>query len=61
MGWTNAIKKGLEHKVYCVVGDGECNEGVGYRQLIISHYNQNYAFLDLNGFQNDGSSKDILI
>lgn len=64
VGIAHALKKkGLEHKVYCVVGDGECNEGVVYEAInYASHYKlKNLCiFLDLNGFQNDGSSKDIL-
>ena len=57
------LKRGIKNKVYCVVGDGECNEGVVYEALnYASHYKLNNlcVFLDLNGFQNDGSSKDIL-
>lgn len=57
------IRKGFDNKVYCVVGDGECNEGIVYEALnYASHYKlKNLCiFLDLNGFQNDGSSKDVL-
>lgn len=57
------LKKNLDKKVYCVVGDGECNEGIVYEALnYASHFKLKNlcVFLDLNGFQNDGSSKDIL-
>jgi len=57
------LNKGLDNKVYCVVGDGECNEGIVYEALnYASHYKLKNlcVFLDLNGFQNDGSSKDVL-
>lgn len=65
VGIAHALKKKeiLDKKVYCVVGDGECNEGVVYEALnYASHYDLNNicVFLDLNGFQNDGSSYDIL-
>jgi len=57
------FNKGINKKVYCVVGDGECNEGIVYESLnYASHYNlKNLCiFLDLNGFQNDGRSEDVL-
>lgn len=58
------LKKNInDKKVYCIVGDGECNEGIVYEALnYASHYNLNNlcVFLDLNGFQNDGASCDIL-
>ena len=68
------LKKGIKNKVYCVLGDGECNEGIVYEALnYASHYKLKNlcVFLDLNGLQNDpeeydfrrsykGSSKEIL-
>ena len=36
VGIAHALKKkGLEHKVYCVVGDGEVMKGLFTRQLIM--------------------------
>lgn len=55
--------KNFKRNVYCIVGDGECNEGIVYEAAnYAAHYNLHNlcVFLDLNGFQNDGASEDIL-
>ena len=57
------LLRGMKKKVYCVVGDGECNEGIVYEAFnYASHYKLKNlcVFLDLNGFQNDGSSEDVI-
>tara|TARA_B110000879_G_scaffold101430_2_gene137348 strand:+ start:4766 stop:5563 length:798 start_codon:yes stop_codon:yes gene_type:complete len=55
--------KNFNRNVYCIVGDGECNEGIVYEAAnYAAHYKLSNlcVFLDLNGFQNDGASEDIL-
>ena len=57
------LKGHQDFKVFTVIGDGESNEGIVYEA---ANYAANYelsnlcVFLDLNGFQNDGSTKEIM-
>ena len=60
-----ALAKKLDKKegyVYCILGDGECEEGQIYEALMsISKYNLNnvITIIDNNGYQIDGSIKDV--
>lgn len=60
-----ALSKKLDKKegyVYCVLGDGEIEEGQVYEALMtISKYNLNnlIVIIDNNGYQIDGSVKDV--
>ncbi len=51
------------HKVYALLGDGECEEGQVYEALMAaSHYQLNnlIAILDYNGLQIDGAIGDVM-
>ena len=60
-----ALAKKIDKKdgyVYCILGDGECEEGQVYEALMtISKYNLNnlIVIIDNNGYQIDGSIKDV--
>ncbi len=50
-------------KVFCVLGDGECNEGSVWEavQFATAHDLNNLIFyVDVNGFQNDGTTSESL-
>ena len=50
-------------RVYAIIGDGECNEGqIWEAALAAAHHSLDNlcVFLDLNRFQNDGQTGDIL-
>lgn len=52
-----------KHKVYCVMSDGECNEGQVWEaaQYASSKKIHNlYVFIDKNGIQAFGKTKDVL-
>lgn len=56
-------RKGLKNKIYVLVGDGECDEGVVWESLMsIAHYElDNVAIIvDRNKYQLDGPVKDIM-
>lgn len=58
-----ARKKGQSHRMYVVMGDGECNEGsVWEAAMSASQFSLGniIAFVDNNGFQSDGSTEDII-
>ena len=49
--------------VYCIIGDGECNEGLIWESLMaISHYNLTNLTLivDSNGLQLDGYTHEVM-
>ena len=49
--------------VYCIIGDGECNEGLIWESLMaISHYNLTNLTLivDSNGLQLDGYTYEVM-
>ena len=55
--------KGKEYKVYCILGDGELNEGsVWEAAMSASHYNLDnlIAIVDRNRLQIDGFTKDVM-
>jgi len=56
------IKK-ENHKVYCLVGDGECNEGIIWEAAMNGAKNKLdnlIAVVDRNGVQLAGKTKDIM-
>mgnify|MGYP001545792429 FL=1 len=63
-GMAKAAKiKGEDHKVYCLVGDGECNEGVIWEAAMNAakyELDNLIAIIDRNGVQLAGTTKDIM-
>jgi transketolase len=58
-----AKRKGMRHKIYVMLGDGECNEGSVWEAVMsASNYDLDnlIAIVDFNGFQNDGSSEKVM-
>lgn len=58
-----ARKKQATHRMYVLMGDGECNEGsVWEAAMSAAQYKLGniVAFVDNNGFQSDGSTEDII-
>lgn len=56
-------KKGLNNRIYIIVGDGECDEGLVWEAVMsIAHYNlKNVTIIvDCNGVQLDGTTNDIM-
>lgn len=56
-------KKKTNNHVYCIIGDGECNEGsVWEAAMSASHHNLDNltVILDHNGYQQTGSNNEIL-
>ena len=64
VGMALAAKlKGKDHKIYVMLGDGECNEGSVWEAVMsASHHKLDnlVAIVDRNSMQNDGESKDIM-
>ena len=55
--------KGEQHKVFCILGDGEMQEGQIWEGLMLApkyKLDNLVVFLDKNGSQNDGYVNDIL-
>jgi transketolase len=63
-GMAKAAKiKKENHKVYCLVGDGECNEGIIWEAAMNGAKNKldnMIAIVDRNGVQLAGKTKDIM-
>jgi transketolase len=63
-GMAMAAKcKGESHIVYCVVGDGECNEGIIWEAAFnAAKYKLDnlIAIVDVNGFQLSGVTSDVM-
>ncbi len=58
-----ARKKNANHRIYVLIGDGECNEGsVWEAAMCAAQYKLGniVAIVDNNGFQSDGSTEDII-
>lgn len=58
-----AKRKGLGQKVYCLLGDGECQEGLVWEAaMAAAHYKlDNLTFiLDNNGLQIDGKNDEVM-
>ncbi|MDF1568829.1 MAG: transketolase [Spirochaetaceae bacterium] len=63
-GMAKAAKiKGEQHKVYCLVGDGECNEGIIWEAAMNAAKNQLnniVTIVDRNGVQLAGKTTEIM-
>lgn len=58
-----AKKKGLSYKTYVVMGDGECNEGSTFEAFVSAaqfKLDNLIVFIDHNGYQQDGTTEDIM-
>ncbi len=54
--------QGIDARVYCMIGDGEINEGqIWEAAATASHYHLDnvVAFVDVNGLQNDAETKKV--
>ena len=64
VGVAKACKlKGLNNRIFLLIGDGECNEGIVWEAMMFaSHHNLNNltVILDRNKLQLDAPTKDIL-
>lgn len=59
----NALQRKLDYRVYCIMGDGEHNEGsVWEAAMCAAHYNLDnlVAIVDLNKLQIDGCTDDVM-
>jgi transketolase len=55
--------KRLQNRVYAIIGDGECNEGLVWESLMAaSKYQLDNltVIVDCNGLQSDGFTKDVM-
>lgn len=62
MALANKIKKN-EHRVYVLLGDGECEEGQVWEATMAAHHyklNNLCAILDYNGLQIDGAIENVI-
>ena len=63
-GMAMAAKvKGELHRVYCIVGDGECNEGIIWEAAFnAAKYKLDnlIAIIDVNGFQLSGVTSEVM-
>lgn len=63
-GMAKAAKyKGESHRVFCVVGDGECNEGIIWEAALnAAKYKLDnlIVIVDINGFQLSGTTSKIM-
>ena len=56
-------QKGIDNKIYVILGDGECDEGIVWEALMsISNFRLNniVAIIDRNGFQVDGPTVEVM-
>ena len=54
---------GKDYKTFCILGDGECDEGSNWEAaMTIAHYNISnvIAFVDRNGCMIDGRTEDVM-
>lgn len=63
-GMAKAAKfKGEAHKVYCIVGDGECNEGIIWEAALNAAKNNLdnlIVLVDINSFQLSGKTSEVM-
>lgn len=63
-GMAKAAKvKAQDHTVFCLLGDGECNEGLVWEAVMNAKHNKLdnlVAIVDRNGVQLAGKTKDIM-
>lgn len=56
-------RKNLNNRVYVIVGDGECNEGIVWESLMSMknfHLDNITIIIDRNGFQLDGPTSEVM-
>lgn len=54
---------GKDHRIYCLMGDGECEEGeIWEAAMAAAHYKSDNlcAIIDVNGLQIDGNTADVI-
>ena len=54
---------GKDHRIYCLIGDGECEEGeIWEAAMAAAHYKSDNlcAIIDVNGLQIDGRTADVI-
>ena len=54
---------GKNHRIYCLIGDGECEEGeIWEAAMAAAHYKSDNlcAIIDVNGLQIDGRTADVI-
>lgn len=59
----SAKKSGRSNRVFVILGDGECDEGSCWEGFIAANQyklNNLVVFIDKNGLQSDGATKDIM-
>jgi transketolase len=63
-GMAKAAKvKGEKHKVYCIVGDGECNEGIVWEAALNAakyRLDNLIVLVDINSFQLSGTTSEVM-
>lgn len=63
-GMAKAAKvKGEKHKVYCIVGDGECNEGIVWEAALNAakyQLDNLIVLVDINSFQLSGTTSEVM-
>lgn len=62
LAWA-ARRRGQTHRLYVLLGDGECNEGSVWEAAMSAsqlRLDNIIAIVDNNGFQSDGSTEDII-
>ena len=56
-------RRGINKKIFCIVGDGECDEGSVWEALMLAgqhKLNNIILVIDFNGLQADGSTDEII-
>ena len=56
-------QRGIDHKIYVILGDGECDEGIVWEALMsISNFKLNnvVVIIDRNGYQLDGTTHEVM-
>ncbi|MEY8430300.1 transketolase [Lachnospiraceae bacterium 48-42] len=58
-----AKRRGSNKKIFCVMGDGECDEGSVWEAVMLAaqqKLDNVFLIIDLNGLQADGNTDDII-
>lgn len=56
-------RRGIRKKIFCVMGDGECDEGSVWEAIMLASQQKLdnvFLIIDLNGLQADGDTDDII-
>lgn len=57
------ISKGINNRIFVLLGDGECDEGLVWEAVMsaVNYHLDNLTFIvDCNGLQSDGYTKDVM-